>query len=142
MTVDWRRLKAVVIESDDWGLCAWSPDDAAARALAGTPVWSTPAGTRYGRSTLESAADVRSLVVVLAGVRGADGEPPVLQANTVMAADAHIHGVGGRRKPSSASTRSGEDSRCSATLRNNCWFSSDVLTAPCAAGPAACRYPR
>ena len=26
MNLDWKRLKAVVLESDDWGLCAWSPD--------------------------------------------------------------------------------------------------------------------
>lgn len=86
MGVDWRRRRAVVIESDDWGLCAWAPDDRAARALSDTPVWRTPAGRRYGRSTLESAADVAALAEVLAAVKGADGRPAVLQANTVMAA--------------------------------------------------------
>lgn len=86
MSVDWHRLRAVVLESDDWGLCAWAPDERAARALADTPVWRTPAGRRYGRSTIENAADVEALSALLAGVRGADGEPAVLQANTVMAA--------------------------------------------------------
>ena len=37
MIVDWVRLKVVVLESDDWGLCAWSPDEDAHRALAATP---------------------------------------------------------------------------------------------------------
>jgi hypothetical protein len=84
-TVDWRRLKAVVLESDDWGLCAWVPDDAAHRALADSPAFRTPAGRVYGRSTLEHAADVTRLVATLLEFRGRDGQAPVWQANTVMA---------------------------------------------------------
>ena len=84
--MDWTGLRAVVIESDDWGLCAWIPDEAAYQALADTPAWRSPAGLRYGRSTLESAADVNALVETLLEVRGGDGFPPVWQANTVMAA--------------------------------------------------------
>jgi hypothetical protein len=86
MKPEWGRLKAVVLESDDWGLCAWTADDAAHRALAETPMFCSPAGRMYGRSTLESAADVRALVRLLLEFRGADGRPPILQANTVMAA--------------------------------------------------------
>ena len=86
MSVDWTRLKAVVIESDDWGLCAWVPDEDAYQALAGTPAWRSAPGRRYGRSTLESAVDVTRLNETLLGVRGGDGFPPVWQANTVMAA--------------------------------------------------------
>ena len=86
MNLDWQRLKAVVIESDDWGLCAWSADEHALRVLADTPAFRTPAGGRYGGSTLESAEDVRRLGATLAEFRGGDGFAPVLQANTVMAA--------------------------------------------------------
>ena len=86
MTSPWRRLKAVVLESDDWGLCAWSPDEQAYRVLTDTPAFRSPAGRIYGRSTLESAADVQELVRTLLDFRGADGFPPVWQANTVMAA--------------------------------------------------------
>ena len=78
--------RAVVLESDDWGFCAWVPDEAAHRALAATPAFRSPAGRIYGRSTLESAQDVARLAEVLLSVRGGDGLPPVLQANTVMAA--------------------------------------------------------
>jgi hypothetical protein len=78
--------RAVVLESDDWGFCAWVPDEPAYRALANTPAFRTPAGRVYGRSTLESAQDVTKLAEVLLSVRGGDGLPPVLQANTVMAA--------------------------------------------------------
>jgi hypothetical protein len=85
VNLDWRRLRAVVLESDDWGLCAWSPDVQAHRVLSDTPAFRSPAGRRYGGSTLESAADVRSLVQTLMEFRGGDGFPPVWQANTVMA---------------------------------------------------------
>lgn len=85
MKVDWSALRAVVLESDDWGFCGWCPDDAAWRDLAESPVFRSAAGLRYGRSTLESAEDVRALVEVLAGVRGGDGFPAVLQANTIVA---------------------------------------------------------
>lgn len=82
----WRRLKAVVLESDDWGLCAWSPDEHAHRVLTDTPAFRGPVGRIYGRSTLESAGDVQRLVQTLLEFRGQDGFPPVWQANTVMAA--------------------------------------------------------
>ena len=83
--MDWRRFKAVVLESDDWGLCAWVPDDRAHRALAVLPAFRSPAGLRYGRSTLESAVDVAALAGTLSDWRGGDGFPPVLQANTIVA---------------------------------------------------------
>lgn len=85
MNLDWHRLKAVVLESDDWGLCAWVPDDRAHRALAHLPAFRADAGLRYGRSTLESADDVSQLGRVLLEWRGGDGFPPVWQANTIVA---------------------------------------------------------
>lgn len=85
MNLDWRRLKAVVIESDDWGLCAWSADTQAFRVLADTPVYRTPSGRRYGGSTLESADDLRAMVSLLEGAAAPGGLPPVLQANMIMA---------------------------------------------------------
>ena len=86
MTLDWRRQKAVVLESDDWGLCAWSADEEAHRALAATPSFRDAVGRRYGRSTLERAEDVHALCAVLEEHRDANGITPVWQANTVMAA--------------------------------------------------------
>lgn len=85
MTLDWRHLKAVVLESDDWGLCAWVPDDLAYQALAASPAFRNPAARAYSRSTLESADDVARLAATLLEFRGRDGRPPVWQANTVMA---------------------------------------------------------
>ena len=85
MNLDWHRLKAVVLESDDWGLCAWVPDDRAHRALALLPAFRSAPGLRYGRSTLESASDVQELAAALLELRGGDGFPPVWQANTIVA---------------------------------------------------------
>ena len=86
VNLDWRRLKPVVFESDDWGVCGWAPDEQAHRVLADTPAWRGPLGRRFGRSTLESADDVERLTSTLLEFRGADGFPPVWQANTVLAA--------------------------------------------------------
>jgi len=85
VNLDWRRLKAVVIESDDWGLCAWSADANAHRVLADTPAYRHPSGRRYGGSTLESAADLEAMGAILSSAAGEDGIAPVMQANTVMA---------------------------------------------------------
>jgi len=85
LNVDWKALRAVVIESDDWGLCAWCPDAHAHRALNQTPVFRSAAGVKYGGSTLESAEDVAALAAVLGGVRGRDGFAAVVQANTIVA---------------------------------------------------------
>jgi hypothetical protein len=86
VNLDWHRLKAVVIESDDWGLCGWSPDAQAHRVLADTPAFRSRAGHRYGASTLESATDVSAMRELLLSYRGGDGFPPVLQANTIVGA--------------------------------------------------------
>ena len=56
MNLDWHRLRAVVLESDDWGLCAWVPDDRAHRVLSNQPAFRTEAGLRYGRSHLEGSS--------------------------------------------------------------------------------------
>ena len=85
VNIDWAALRAVVIESDDWGLCAWAPDREAWATLAETPAFQSRAGRRYGGSTLESAADVKALAALLLEHRGGDGAAPVWQANTVMA---------------------------------------------------------
>lgn len=77
-----------MLESDDWGLCAWSPDEQAWRVLGDMPAFRTVAGRRYGGSTLESAEDVGHLAGILTEFRGGDGFAPVLQANSVIAAPA------------------------------------------------------
>lgn len=82
--VDWRRMRAVAIESDDWGLQgfvpgagAWAGVDRAAIAPGSFP-------EVYWQSTLEDSAAVADLCAVLASHRGRDGLPAVFQPNYVM----------------------------------------------------------
>jgi len=84
--VDPGRWHLLVIESDDWGLEAWFPTVEAANELADL-VPSRPAWLKlYGRSSLESAAEVESLSVLLARHHDRDGLPAVVQANHIVAA--------------------------------------------------------
>ena len=84
--VDLGPWHLVVIESDDWGLEAWFPNVAAAEALADL-VPSNPSWMKvYGRSSLETAAEIDSLRTLLLSHQDSDGLPPVLQANHIVAA--------------------------------------------------------
>lgn len=87
--VDWRRLRAVCLASDDWGLPGFVPDSLAIahldrRALA-------PGGVMevYWHSTLEDSAMVADLGAVLARHRDRDGLPAVLQPNYILASLAY-----------------------------------------------------
>ncbi len=74
--VEWRRFRAVVFESDDWGACeiAANADDATAVA----EVWTELHGAaRYTDATLESPADLDRLFATLEPFHGADGRPAV-----------------------------------------------------------------
>jgi len=86
--VDWSRHPVVVLQSDDWGLCAWLPDTTRAEVIVEEiERWDIYGWARsYHRSTLESAADVDALVELLVRHRGGDGMPAILQSNTIVAA--------------------------------------------------------
>jgi len=91
--VDWSAHPSVVIESDDWGYCAWVPDESefispesASHLLAQWNVPGAGLGSPYSGSTLESAADVARLKEALLGFRGGDGLAPIFQPNYILAA--------------------------------------------------------
>ncbi len=82
--VDWRSLRAVALESDDWGLAGFVP---AADSWDGLDREALQPGRFppvYWQSTLEDADMVRSLVDILAAHRGQDGIAAVFQPNYVM----------------------------------------------------------
>lgn len=84
--VDWRAVRAVAFESDDWGLSGFVP---AAEAWDGLPQQELSPGPFppvYWNSTLEDSATVAALAGVLGAHRGRDGLPAVLQPNYVMSA--------------------------------------------------------
>ncbi len=82
--VDWTDARAVVLESDDWGLCGFTPDRATIDGadVAAIAPGDTPGVYRY--STLESAADVNRLAALLSSHVGRDDFPAVLQANYIV----------------------------------------------------------
>ena len=82
--VDWREVRAVVLESDDWGLCGFVPDSAAMAGL--TPADLEPGAfpAVYWGSTLEdSLGGGRARRGPRRG-RGRDGMPAVLQPNYIL----------------------------------------------------------
>jgi len=82
VNLDWQRLKALVIQSDDWGLCAWSPDEQALRVLADTPAFRT----EFGVATAAPRSRARATCARSAPRCSSSARrriPPVWQANTV-----------------------------------------------------------
>lgn len=84
--VDWRRLRAVALESDDWGLAGFVPSVAAWSGLERDALSPGRFPEVYWNSTLEDSATVARLAAVLARGRGRDGRAAVLQPNYVMSA--------------------------------------------------------
>ena len=83
--VSWQRYPAVIIESDDWGLCGFLPD---CDALTDIVIKALDAGSFpeiYWASTLEDSTDITALCAVLQRHLGGDGLPAVLQANYILA---------------------------------------------------------
>jgi len=87
--VDWRSLRAVVIESDDWGLAGFVPEADAWRGLDRDQLDTGSFPEVYWLSTLEDSSMVAELNTVLSGHLGRDGHSAVLQPNYVMSSLAH-----------------------------------------------------
>ena len=102
--VDWRAARVVVIESDDWGLCGFVPDAASLVGIDTAGLHPGDAPDAYLNSTLEDSAAVAALAAVLAGSRGRDGGPAILQPNYIMGWLATVDGAG---LPDSAAFRRG-----------------------------------
>ena len=90
--VAWRSLRAVAIESDDWGMAGYVPDVDAWRDLNREELKIGYIPDIYWFSTLEDSAMVASLNMVLAGHLGRDGHHAVLQPNYVMSSLVHTRG--------------------------------------------------
>ncbi|MDI6808028.1 MAG: hypothetical protein QME66_03480 [Candidatus Eisenbacteria bacterium] len=83
--VNWKKHRAIIFESDDWGMAAWTPDSAAYKRLLPLGVYAGPEGKDYALSTLENARDLDRLFSLLESFKGADGRHPMFQANYVLA---------------------------------------------------------
>jgi hypothetical protein len=87
--VDWARVRAVCIESDDWGLCGFLPDSTALVGLDRAELAPGEFPEVYWGSTLEDSLMLARLCEVLTRHRGRDGLPAVLQANYILASEAY-----------------------------------------------------
>lgn len=83
-SVDWSSVRALAIESDDWGLAGFVPRDDAWEGLDRDQLSTGRFPEVYWLSTLEDHAMVHALNRVLAEYRGRDGNPAVLQPNYIM----------------------------------------------------------
>jgi hypothetical protein len=81
---DWRSLRAVAIESDDWGLPGFVPHAGALALSERDDLGTGSFPAVYWGSTLEDSLAVARLGAVLAAHRGHDGLPAVFQPNYVM----------------------------------------------------------
>ena len=90
--VVWRLIRAVAIESDDWGMAGYVPDADAWRDLNREELNIGSIPEIYWLSTLEDSSMVADLNMVLSGHLGRDGRPAVLQPNYVMSSLVHTRG--------------------------------------------------
>ncbi|MBK7045869.1 MAG: hypothetical protein IPH48_04940 [bacterium] len=82
--VNWAQVRAVALESDDWGLAGFVPSDAAWEGLRREDLTPGAFPAVYWRSTLEDSAMVADLAAVLRARRGRDDRPAILQPNYVL----------------------------------------------------------
>ena len=82
MPIDWSKRKAIAIESDDWGNCAWTPDLATFTAVREHPAvrdyHERPGIRHWVHGTLETPDDLQRLFDFLYLYRGGDGRPVVM----------------------------------------------------------------
>ncbi len=82
--VNWRSIRAVALESDDWGLAGFVPRADSWQGLDPEELKPGRFPAVYWQSTLEDAATIERMVEVLTGHRDRDGIAAVFQPNYVM----------------------------------------------------------
>ncbi|MEN8005619.1 MAG: hypothetical protein ABFS42_01340 [Candidatus Krumholzibacteriota bacterium] len=87
--VCWQSLRAIAIESDDWGLAGFVPDQDSWAGLDRKLLKYGAIPEAYWLSTLEDSSMVGRLNRVLASHVGRDGHPAVLQPNYIMSSLSH-----------------------------------------------------
>ncbi len=93
--VDWRKLRAVALESDDWGLAGFVPSKDVWLGHHREDLDPGPFPEVYWESTLEDSMMVSGLCNIMAAFLGADGLPAVFQPNYVMSSLSYENGGSG-----------------------------------------------
>jgi len=84
--VDWREVRAVAFESDDWGFCGFIPDTTVWRGLDPAVLDAGKIPEVYWGSTLEDSLTVARLSRLFTTFSGRDGLPVVFQPNYIVSA--------------------------------------------------------
>ena len=92
--VDWRSVRAVAFESDDWGLQGFVPAEDSWAGLDRSEIGPGRFPPVYWGSTLEDSSAVARLCAVMGRHHGRDGLPAVFQPNYVMSALGWRSGAG------------------------------------------------
>jgi len=71
----WARQKALLIISDDWGMCAWSPTVQVYEEMHPLEFMRNP----WSSGTLETPTDMERLFALLESYRGGDGLPALFE---------------------------------------------------------------
>ena len=82
--INWRAMRAVALESDDWGLMGFVPAAGSWEGLDREAIGSGSFPKVYWSSTLEDSNMVADLCGILQRFSGRDGLPAVFQPNYVM----------------------------------------------------------
>jgi hypothetical protein len=82
--VDWNRVRGVVMESDDWGLCGFAPSREALADLDREDLSAGHFPPVYWGSTLEDSTAVARICALLLRYRGRDGLPAIFQPNYIL----------------------------------------------------------
>ncbi len=71
----WSQHRAILMQTDDWGMCAWAPTVAAYEAMHPFEFMRTP----WSSGTLETPADMERMFSLLEQFEGGDGLPVVFE---------------------------------------------------------------
>ena len=82
--VNWSDVRAVVLQSDDWGLRGFVPDQMTLQGLDKAKLGGTHFPEIYWQSTLEDSVDVADMMAILLRHRGRDDQPAVFQPNMIL----------------------------------------------------------
>ena len=93
--VDWRSLRGIAFESDDWGLAGFVPRSDIWQGHNREDLSPGKFPEVYWESTLEDSLMVANLCKIMASVKGADGLSAVFQPNYVMSSLSYEKGPEG-----------------------------------------------
>ncbi len=124
--VDWSEVRAVVLQSDDWGLRGFVPDHQVLQGLDTSKLGGGHFPEIYWQSTLEDSLDVADMMAILLRHLGRDDLPAVFQPNMILsqqsvAAKPAVAGDKASWQPDPRYPRSGLEQSVAAAIAAGVW---------------------